>query len=50
LEESPDASLKDYLASKGYHFIVIGRTPEEWERLVDENRSHFPGCENDDDL
>jgi len=50
LAEEPEESLHQYLHAKGYHFIVIGKTPDEWERAIIQNRDKFPGCETDDDL
>ena len=50
LAEEPEDSLRHYLDAKGYRFIVVGKTPDEWEHAIMQNRGKFPGCETDDDL
>ena len=48
LAEEPEDSLHQYLDAKGYRFIVIGNTPEEWERAIMQNKNKLPGCDADE--
>ena len=50
LAEEPEEALRHYLDSKGYRFMIIGRTPEEWAQAVALHQSKFPGCDQEDDL
>jgi hypothetical protein len=48
LADEPETSLREYLDAKGYRFIVIGNTPEEWERAIMQNKNKLPGCDADE--
>lgn len=50
VEDNPDTELANYLSSKGFRYIAIGKTPEEWERILNENKINLPGNESDDEL
>ncbi len=48
VESEPDAGVANYLLSKGFRYMVIGTTPDEWENVLNENKKQLPGCEEDD--
>lgn len=47
LDATPTPELESYLTSKGFRFMVVGATPAEWEKNLNENKAQLPGCEED---